>query len=49
MTEETEKRYCRVCDRELEIIPEEQEDNHPYIPLYYCEDCNKHYRFVEVD
>ena len=49
MTEETEKRYCRVCDRELEFIPEEQEDDHPYIPLFYCEDCGKFYRFVEVE
>lgn len=49
MTEELEERYCRVCDRQLEIIPEEQEDDHPYVPLYYCEHCKKHYRFVEVD
>ena len=48
MTEETEERYCRVCNRELEIVPEESEgDSH--IPLYYCEPCGKLYRFVEVD
>ena len=49
MKEQLEKFTCRICDRELEFIPEEQEDDHTYIPLYYCERCNKHYRFVEVD
>ena len=49
MTEEREKYTFRICDRELEFIPEEQEDDHPYIPLYNCEGCKKHYRFVEVD
>jgi len=49
MTEKTEKRYCRVCDRELEIVPEEQEADHEYVPLYYCEACEKWYRFVCVD
>ena len=48
MTEEPEKRYCRVCDRELEIVPEEHEDD-SHIPLYYCEPCGKLYRFVCVD
>ena len=49
MTEETEERYCRVCNRELEFILEEQEDDHPYIPLYYCSYCQKFYRFILVD
>jgi hypothetical protein len=49
MSEEFEKYTCRICEQELEFIPEEQEDDHEYIPLYYCKHCNKHYRFVEVD
>jgi hypothetical protein len=49
MAEERKKYTCRICDRELELIAEEQEDDHPHIPLYYCDECNRHYRFVEVD
>ena len=49
MKEKLEERYCRICDRELEFIPEEQEDDHPYIPLYHCRQCEKFYRFVVVD
>jgi hypothetical protein len=48
MAEETENRYCRVCDRQLVIIQEKHEDD-SHIPLFYCEECNKHYRFVVVD
>ena len=49
MTDENETPTCRICDRELEFIPEEQEDDHEYIPLYYCEACGKSYRFITVD
>ena len=49
MEEEKENYTCRICDRPLEFIPEKQEDDHPYIPLYYCEHCGKLYRFVVVD
>lgn len=48
MTEETEKRYCRICNRELEIVPEKREDD-SHIPLFHCEHCGKLYRFIEVD
>jgi len=48
MTEEKEQKFCRICDRELEIIPEEHEDD-SHIPLYHCENCEKFYRFVLVD
>ena len=48
MSEEKEKYTCRICHRELERIIEEPEDD-SHIPLYYCAECNKHYRFVLVD
>ncbi len=47
MKEEPEKRFCRVCDGEMEIIPEEAVD-YPTVALWYCEHCNKLYRFCEV-
>lgn len=47
MTEEPEQRFCRLCDRELEFIEEEPED-FPTVELWYCEDCEKWYRFVEL-
>lgn len=49
MTEENEKPTCRICKKPLTFIPEEQEDDHPYIPLYYCKKCGKRYRFLTVD
>jgi hypothetical protein len=47
MTDEPEPRFCRVCDRELELIPEEPED-FPTVPLYFCDYCEKWYRFTEL-
>ena len=44
MTKETEKRFCRVCDGQLEFVPEEPVD-YKTVPLYYCEHCEKLYRF----
>jgi hypothetical protein len=48
MAKETDKRYCRVCDRELKIIPEEPE-NDQHVPLYHCKHCERFYRFILVD
>ena len=47
MAENTQN-FCRVCDGQLELIPEEEPEGIKTVSLWYCEPCEKFFRFVEL-